>query len=531
MKTRLACAAVVVVCLLGPARLSADVVIDWNNVMFDAIRTDSMNGIRATRVMAMTHSAIYDAVNSIDDTHFPYHVNLNVPSTTSREAAAAQAAHDVLVNVFPAQQATLATALNNSLSGIPAGPAKTDGIALGSSVAGSIIALRANDHSGDTTPYTPGTLPGQWRPTPPGNAAALLPNWATVTPWTMTSGSQFRDPVGPPALSSAAYAAELNEVKAIGAVNSATRTTDQTNIARFWASGGGTSQATGHFNKIAQTVAAAEGNTLSENARLFALLNLAEADAPIVSWDNKYLFNFWRPVTAIQLADQDGNAATEADPNWLPLLTTPPYPSHSSGLSTVGGAAGEILERFFGTDNISFTTTAPGMGDRMFTSFSEMSQEVANSRMYGGIHFRFEDERGRADGIALGEFVFANELRPIPGAWPHWSCWFLVWSAASQGDGPAASASQVDAEQRTGPRVMPQCSNLKRKDHHESQTSLCRRGLNRDCSPAALWHPLCSGSGNQRREPTSVRRFRGSRPYRKLSGSFSGPKHHPSFGI
>ncbi len=229
--------------------------------------------------MAMTHTAIYDAVNSIDDTHFPYHVNLNVPSTTSREAAAAQAAHDVLVNVFPAQQATLATALNNSLSGIPAGPAKTDGIALGSSVAGSIIALRANDHSGDTTPYTPGTLPGQWRPTPPGFAPALLPNWATVTPWTMTSGSQFRDPVGPPALSSAAYAAELNEVKAIGAVNSATRTADQTNIARFWASGGGTSQPTGHFNKIAQTVAAAEGNTLSENARMFALVNLAEADA------------------------------------------------------------------------------------------------------------------------------------------------------------------------------------------------------------------------------------------------------------
>jgi hypothetical protein len=399
--------------------LSADEVTNWNNVMLDAIRVGSMNGIRATRVMAMTHTAIYDAVNSVDDTHFPYHVNLNVPSTTSREAAAAQAAHDVLVNVFPAQQATLATALNNSLSGIPAGPAKTDGIALGSSVAGSIIALRANDHSGDTTPYTPGTLAGQWRPTPPGNAPALLPNWSTVTPWTMSSGSLFRDPVvGPPALSSAAYAAELNEVKAIGAASSTTRTTDQTNIALFWASGGGTSQAVGHFNKIAQTVGAAEGNTLSENARLFALLNLAEADAPIVSWDNKYLFNFWRPVTAIQLADQDGNAATEADPNWLPLLTTPPYPSHSSGLSTVAGAAGKILEHFFG-DNISFTTTAPGMGDRMFTSFLDMSQEVADSRMYGGIHFRFEDERGLADGRRLGDHVFATQLRPVPepGTW------------------------------------------------------------------------------------------------------------------
>jgi hypothetical protein len=399
--------------------LSADEIIDWNNVLLDAIRVDSMNAIRATRVMAMTHTAIYDAVNSIDDTHFPYHVNLNVPSTTSREAAAAQAAHDVLVNVFPAQQATLATALNNSLSGIPAGPAKTDGIALGSSVAGSIIALRANDHSGDTTPYTPGTLAGQWRPTPPAFAPASLPNWATVTPWVMTSGSQFRDPVGPPALSSVEYATELNEVKAIGAVDSATRTADQTNAARFWASGGGTSAPTGHFNKIAQTVAAAEGNTLSENARMFALVNLAEADAPILSWDSKYHFNFWRPVTAIQLADQDGNAATEADPNWLPLLSTPPYPDYQSGLSTVGGAAGEILKQFYGADNISFTTTAPGHADRMFTSFSQMSQEVADSRMYGGIHYRFTDERGRDDGIALGQFVFANALRPIPepGAW------------------------------------------------------------------------------------------------------------------
>jgi PAP2 superfamily len=415
MKSRPACAVLAAMCFLGTARLSADVITDWNNVMLEAIRVGAL-GPEQTRVMAMTHTAIFDAVNSIDDTHQPYHVNLNVPSTTSREAAAAQAAHDVLVSVFPAQQATLATALGNSLSGIPAGPAKTDGIALGSSVAGSIIALRANDHSGDTTPYTPGTLPGQWRPTPPGFAPANLPNWPTVTPWTMPSGSHFRDPVGPPALSSAAYAAELNEVKAIGAVNSATRTPDETNSARVWAGGQGP---IGHWNQIARTVAAAEGNTLSENARLFALLNLAEADAPIVSWDNKYHWNFWRPVTAIQLADQDGNAATEADPNWLPLLTTPPYPSHTSGASTVSGAAGEILERFFETDNISFTMTVPGVGDRSFTSFSQASEEAALSRMWGGIHFRFEDDLGLAHGIALGELVFKNELRPIPepGTW------------------------------------------------------------------------------------------------------------------
>ena len=178
--------------------MSADVIVDWNNVLLEAVRVAAL-GPQQTRVMAMTHTAMFDAVNSIDDTHFPYHVNLNVPSTTSREAAAAQAAHDVLVSVFPAQQAMLATALGNSLSGIPAGPAKSDGIALGSSVAGSILALRANDGSATVTPYTPGTLAGQWRPTPPGNAPALLPHWPAVTPWTMASGSQYRDLVGPPA--------------------------------------------------------------------------------------------------------------------------------------------------------------------------------------------------------------------------------------------------------------------------------------------------------------------------------------------
>jgi hypothetical protein len=288
---------------------------------------------------------------------------------------------------------------------------------VGQQVAAQIIALRANDHSDDVTPYTPGTLAGQWRPTPTAFAAALLPNWPTVTPWAMTSGSQFRHPDGPPALTSAEYAAALNEVKTLGRSTGSTRTQEQTDIALFWADGANTSTPPGHWNRIAQSVATAQGNTISENARMFALLNLAEADAAIVSWDNKYQTNLWRPVTAIQLADQDSNAATEADPNWMPLISTPPFPTYTSGHSTFSGAAAEILKQFYGTDSINFTTSAegaPGVADRSFTSFSQASAEAAISRLYGGIHYRFDNEDGLENGIALGQFVFANALQPIP---------------------------------------------------------------------------------------------------------------------
>jgi hypothetical protein len=231
MKVRLACAVAALVFLFGPAQLSADVVIDWNRVVVDTIRTNSVPPPRAARVLAMTHAAIYDAVNSIDDTHSPYHVNLVALPGASREAAAAQAAHDVLLNVFPAQQATFGAALANSLSSIPDGTPKASGRAVGEQVAAQMISLRANDHSGDTTPYTPGALPGEWRPTPPGFAPPVLPNWPTVTPWTMTSGAQFRHPEGPPAMASAEYAAALNEVRSLGAVNSTARTPEQTNMA------------------------------------------------------------------------------------------------------------------------------------------------------------------------------------------------------------------------------------------------------------------------------------------------------------
>jgi hypothetical protein len=334
-----------------------------------------------------------------------------------------------LVSLFPARQAAYDTALAGSLASIPDGTPKVGGRAIGEQVAAQIISLRANDHSADVTPYTPGTLAGQWRATPPAFAPALLPNWPTVTPWAMTNTTQFRNASGPPALDSAAYAAALNEVKALGRSTGSTRTQEQTDIALFWADGANTSTPPGHWNRIAQDVAAAQGNTLAENARMFALLNLAEADAAICCWDNKYQFNFWRPITAIQLADQDGNAATDPDPNWTPLIATPPFPTYTSGHSTFSGAAAEVLKLFYGTDNITFTTSAEGaagVGDRSFTSFSQAANEAAVSRLYGGIHYRFDNEDGLQGGIALGQYVFANELQPIPEP----ATWLLLVSAA-----------------------------------------------------------------------------------------------------
>lgn len=419
MKTRLGSAIVAVVCLIGPARLSADEIIDWNNILFDAVRTNSMSPLPATRISAAMNTAMYDAVNSIARTHHPYHVDMTADPGTSREAAAAQAAHRVLSGMIPANQATYDAALANSLSSVPDGTGKTAGIGLGNTVGAAILALRANDGASAVVPYTPGSQPGDWRPTPPANAAAAAPQWANVTPWAMTSPSQFRNPDGPPALDSAEYTAAFNQVKEIGSATSATRTEDQSNIAQFWAGQTGTSTPPGHWNKIARSVAASQGNTLEENARLFALLGIAQADALISNWDNKYHYDHWRPVTAIRAAETDGNPDTQADANWSTFITTPNHPSYSSGHSTVSGASGAVLADFFGTDNISFTSSAEGFSvpDRTFTSFSQASQEAADSRLYGGIHWSYDNEDALADGRALGHYVFATQAIPEPGTW------------------------------------------------------------------------------------------------------------------
>jgi hypothetical protein len=323
----------------------------------------------------------------------------------SREAAVAAAAHRSLVTLFPTQTAVLDAKLTASLAAIPDGKSEDDGVALGTSVAEQILALRQNDGSGAVLPpYLGGTAPGQWRPTP--SAAGREPHWPGVTPFALSSADQFR-PAAPPALDSAEYIAAFNEVKELGSATSATRTTDQTAMALFWNNSAGTATPPGHMNLLAQIVAQQEGNTLEENARLFAALNIAMADGLIGAWDAKYEYSFWRPFTAIR--ETPGNAA------WTPLISTPAHPSYTSAHSAVSGAAATVLADFFGTDNIAFTLPCqnPAFPARSFTSFSQAAEESAVSRLYGGIHWSFDNNAGLDVGNAIGQYVVANFLRPV----------------------------------------------------------------------------------------------------------------------
>jgi hypothetical protein len=385
--------------------IQADVVTDWNNAALDAIRAGNTAPPIASRSLAILHVSIYDAVNGIAHTHERYLVPSVAPATASREAAASAAAHKALVNLFPAN-ATSFDALHAAiLAGIPDGPRKRVGIIWGEFVADVILFVRAHDGSDAFVPPPGGSGPGVWVPTPPAFLPYLLPQWGFVVPFGMNSSSQFRPP-GPPSLDSQRYAADYEEVKQLGAAVGSTRTEEQTEIARFWADGAGTETPPGHWNSIAQIIADTRGNTLEENSRLFALLNIAMADAAICSWDAKYTFNFWRPVTAIAFA--------EPELNWMSFITTPPFPDYVSGHSTFSAAAATVIPLFFDTEDLPFTTGSdflPGVF-RSFATCFDAAEEAAVSRIYGGIHFRFASEDGLQAGISIGEWTVAHYLLP-----------------------------------------------------------------------------------------------------------------------
>jgi membrane-associated phospholipid phosphatase/methionine-rich copper-binding protein CopC len=389
---------------------NSDVVLDWNANLLNAIYTDKTAPPVASRNMAIVESAVFDAVNSFAQTYKNYHFTGTAPVGGSVEAAAASAAYNALLKLYPNQKTFFDNAFTASLAKITDGAAEDAGVVFGKTVADDILSLRSNDGASKTVTYTPGTNPGDWQPTAPGFAAALLPQWGGVTPFGLTSGAQFR-PAGDPALTSDQYTAEFNRVKDLGSINSTTRTADQTQIAQFWADGAGTFTPPGHWNQIAQNVAATKGNSLLDNARLFALLDISLADAGIAAWDAKYQYNSWRPITAIQQADTDGNPNTIADPNWKPLITTPPFPEYISGHSTFSGAAATVLTSLLG-DNISFNLNSLGMPgvDRQFTSFNAAATEAGISRIYGGIHFNSANIDGLATGNSVGNYVLQNLL-------------------------------------------------------------------------------------------------------------------------
>jgi PAP2 superfamily len=420
MKTQLILKTLVFCASLSIASIAeGDVVTDWNTAALNAIRADKTPPPKASRALAILHASIYDAVNGIVRSHAAYFVKGNASMTASQEAAASAAAHKVLVTLFPANAETFEQLHEATLAGIRHGPHKRRGLEWGESVADQILLWRASDNS-DEPPSGSGPQenqdeppPGAWRPTPPAFLPYLLPYWGQVTPFAIPTGDFFR-PNGPPPLESAKYAADYNEVKGLGAAVGSSRTPEQTEIALFWADGAGTVTPPGHWNVIAQDVATVRRNTMRQNARLFALLNVAMADAAICAWDAKSTYNFWRPVTAIHEADIDRNPATAADPVWSSLIITPPFPDYISGHSTFSGAAAAVLSLFYGTTRIPFSTGSDALPGtvRDFRSFLDAAREAALSRMYGGIHFRSANDGGLKSGLAIGGWTFTHTMQP-----------------------------------------------------------------------------------------------------------------------
>jgi len=380
-------------------------VIEWNRTLLMIVRTPGAQpaSIHSTRNFAILHAAVYDAVNNIHPKFSPYLVRLpDVPRSASEIAAADEAAHDVLVFLYPAFQVSLDTELQQDLALLPDNERKAQGIAVGQAVAGQLLAARSADGANVTPPpYIPGTQPGDYQLTPPNFAPADFAQWPQVTPFALEQADEFR-PGPPPALTSAFYTEAFNEVKSLGFINSTTRTAEQTQIGQFW---NGNIQ--DFWNEIAQTAALQRNLNLEHSARLFALLNISLADTAIAFFDAKYTYNFWRPVTAIRLAATDGNPQTDPDPTWLPLGTkTAPDPSYPGAHSAISKAGATVLGFYFG-NRFTFDVTSESLAGvtRHFTSFSAAAEEAGLSRIFAGQHFRTDHIAGKDLGGQVAESI------------------------------------------------------------------------------------------------------------------------------
>jgi hypothetical protein len=407
MSLRLRTVIPVLVLLLAAATATAraDVIIDWN-AKAEAIGIDKrLQPPPNARGMAMMHVAMFEAVNAVTRRYSPYRLKLVADPGASSDAAAAAAAHGVLVGLFPDQQASLDTSLKASLASLPDGDAKAKGLALGQKAAAGILALRANDGISATESYRPVTTAGAYVPT-------VVPASTTVgqmTPWVMSSGAQFR-PGPPPSLASLTWTADLNEIREIGGQGSTKRSAEQTEIGRFWV-------ATGPhcWNPIVRQLAAAKKLDLTDSARLFALVSIATAESFIAVFEAKYQYNLWRPITALRNADITGNAATPRDAAWLPLVDTPMHPEYPCAHCISSSAAATVMQQVLGDDLPEFSMTSPALPGvtRRWTRLKDYSDEVSNARIYGGIHYRFSTVVGQEMGRNIADLTVKTQLLAV----------------------------------------------------------------------------------------------------------------------
>lgn len=392
----------------------ADVVLDWDKIAVDTAIANHQNPFAQARYAAIVQVAVFEAVNAITGEYQPYLGTISAPPGASADAAAIQAAYRVLSTYFPS--ATLDMEHANSLAQIPDGQAKSDGIATGEAAAQAMVALRANDGSSPPQFKVPGpAVPGEWQATPScplvnGIQVGIAFQWKNITPFGIPSASAFL--LGPPpALTSNKYAKTYNEVMTVGSLNSAERPQDRANVALFYAA----TSPTQVFNQAGVQVAQERGGSLSANARALALVNMAINDSLVASFLNKYHYNFWRPETAIHGGDTDGNQKTVGDTSYAPFITTPCFPSYPSNHGSASGGGAEVLRRIFGEAGHAITLTNPAVPNitLQYSSFKQITDDISDARVYGGIHFRTDQEAGADLGRAIGTAVYKGNLRSV----------------------------------------------------------------------------------------------------------------------
>jgi hypothetical protein len=401
--------AVVIVALLSVSTAArADVVIDWNAIALSAAATQ--NPFNQARILAITQLAVFEAVNAVTGRYRPYLGTVAAPAGASAEAAAVAAAHGVLKFYLPASAAMLDAARAASLAAIPDGSAKAGGITTGEAAAAAMILLRANDGSSPAMFHVPGPPePGEWQLTPSCPAAGgLFANWPNVTPFGIANAADFiADP--PPALTSARYAKDYNEVKTVGRQTSAERPQDRSDVAQFYAA-----SSPGYvMNLAARQVAAARNQSISHNARAFALINMAISDAFVASFATKYQYNRWRPETAIHAAASDGNRKTDPDTTWTPFIVAPCFPSYASNHAGGSYAGAEVLRRLYGAGGHDITISNSAVPGLVFhySAFKQITADIDDARVFGGIHFRFDQEIGAKLGRSVAASVVHHNLR------------------------------------------------------------------------------------------------------------------------